>query len=101
MSVQSDLDRIVESVTVETTVSPPITIAAPFAPAAPDVGGGAFDLLKPRFTFNLRKGWGDPIVIAPHGAPEPSYWPVIQLAGVVVGSLAVAGLVGLVVRRLR
>lgn len=82
-----DLSGAIERVTVETTITPPITIDRPLQ------GGGKGGIapgflvagLRPRITV---RSFGQDYQVAPFGAP-PKLWP-LALALVVAGVAAVS-----------
>lgn len=74
-----DLLLLVENATIETALTPPVTIEKPFA------GAGApnplLEWLRPKLTLRVL---GETIELAPYGEP-PRYWPLVQ-AGAVLGA---------------
>jgi len=103
------LDRAVSAVKVDSTFGPPIYIPSPFrkesqaaaqpgAPAPVAIKGKGFDVarwLKPKITFEMRKGWGKNRSFAPYGNPGTNYWGVVLAVGLGVTLLASYGGVSL------
>jgi hypothetical protein len=67
---------LIQSITVETTVSPPFILDDPFGSnAAPNA---ILSLLKPKVSIQLAGG-GQPLVSAPYGDPGAGWYPYIKL----------------------
>jgi hypothetical protein len=89
---------LVQSVTIESNVSPPIVIPQPLASVGSPPAGGApaavvqpsllLRLLAPKVTVVLPTG--APIIIAPAGDPKGT-WPIGAFAVVLVLGFAVYG----------
>jgi hypothetical protein len=93
--ITDGLDSLVESIEIQSTFGPPITIRDPFrktpatGPIVTAPGPGqklpGFDvarMLKPKVLIKLRDGSVQPF--APYGEPGPSRWPWVTV-GLVAG----------------
>lgn len=81
------LDGLVRSITIETSLTPPMVLDRPFEPGPPNA---MLQYLRPRIT--LTPTVGTPIILAPYGAPaaKPEYLLILAVAAA-LGGLATAG----------
>ncbi len=99
------LDKAVGAIRVDTTFGPPIYIPNPFRKEAEAAAAGGaqpvnqgFDvarMLKPKITFEMRKGWGGNRAFAPYGDPGPSKWGFVITGVFLTLALAAYGGVNL------
>ena len=76
--------------------------AAAGGPAPTTIPGKGFDatrLLKPKFTFEMRSGWGANRSWAPYGDPGDNHWGIVLGVGLIMFLLAGYGAKELVTRR--
>ena len=88
----------IQSVTLRTQVSPPVTVD-PFAegPPASPAPNPFLSFVKPMIEVQTAAGR---MVIAPYGEPTENYFPWL-VAGAVVFFFGAVGLIGWVARRLK
>lgn len=78
-----DLAKSVKSITVESTLFPPIVLNDPFSdlPAEPNA---VMNFLKPKVTVTMKSPALKPIVTAPYGKPKVNYWPYIRTGALIL-----------------